>query len=334
MKKFVLCWLGGVVVFGVRAQLINGAGSSFDNPAFTKWSEAYGVVDSAVQINYNSVGSGAGQQQLLKQTVDFGASDAPMSDASMARASGKILHIPVLVGAVALAYNLPDSPKLKLDGDIIAGIYLGGIQTWNDSKIAALNPNVQLPDLPIVPVHRSDGSGTTFILSDYLSRLNSAWAGAVGKGMAVRWPPGIGLGAKGSEGVSGQVKQISGAIGYVELAYAEENKMPYADVKNAAGRFISPSPESVSAALATVTLPDDFRFSMVNAPGEKAYPISGPSWVLVYQRQRNSLHGRKLVLFLKWAVTDGQKYTPALDYAPLPAEFQKRELALLDTIKY
>jgi len=271
---------------------------------------------------------------LLKQTVDFGASDAPMSDEKMAGAPGRILHIPVVAGGVALTYNLPDSPKLKLDGDTIANIYLGNIKRWNDAKISALNPGVSLPDLPIIPVHRSDGSGTTFIFSDYLSAVNPAWADTVGKGTAVKWPAGIGLGAKGSEGVSGQVKQISGAFGYVELAYADKNKMPYADVKNSAGNFIPPAPDSVSAALATAKIAEDFRFSMVNAPGEKAYPIAGPSWVLIYAQQKNAVNGKNLVAFLKWAVTEGQKLSPSLDYAPLPEEVQKRELALLDTIKY
>ena len=334
MKTTVLTLIGSLAVLGAQAQLINGAGSSFDNPAFTKWREAYSAVDKDVHINYTSVGSGAGQQQLLKETVEFGASDAPMSDENMAKAPGKILHIPVVAGGVAITYNLPDSPKLKLDSDIIANIYLGNIKSWNDAKIAALNPDVKLPDLPIIPVHRSDGSGTTFIFSDYLSAVNPAWADTVGKGTAVKWPAGVGLGAKGSEGVAGQVKQISGAVGYAELAYAEKNKMPFADVKNAAGNYVSPTPDSVSAALATAKVPDDFRFSMVNAPGDKAYPISGPSWVLVYEHQKDADHGKKLVDFLKWAVTDGQKLTPDLDYAPLPEEIQKRELQLLNTIKY
>lgn len=333
MKKLVLSLMASAAVLGAQAQLINGAGSSFDYPAFTKWFEAYGAVDSTVHFNYQSVGSGAGQQQLLKQTVDFGASDAPMTDENLAKAAGKILHIPVVAGGVALAYNLPGSPKLKLDSDVIANIYLGNIKNWNDAKIAALNPGVTLPDLAVVPVHRSDGSGTTFIFSDYLSAVNPAWADTVGKGTAVKWPAGIGLGAKGSEGVSGQVRQLAGAVGYVELAYADKNKMPYADVKNAAGNFISPAPDSVSAALATAKIADDFRFSMVNAPGEKAYPIAGPSWVLVYAKQKNAENGKKLVAFLKWAITDGQKLSPTLDYAPLPEEVQKRELQLLDTIK-
>jgi phosphate transport system substrate-binding protein len=240
----------------------------------------------------------------------------------------------VVAGGVTITYNLPGSPKLKLDSDVIANIYMGNIKNWNDAKIAALNPGVSLPDLAVVPVHRSDGSGTTFIFSDYLSAVNPAWQDTVGKGTAVKWPAGVGLGAKGSEGLAGQVKQLPGAIGYVELAYADKNQMAYADVKNAAGNFISPAPDSVSAALATAKIAADFRFSMVNAPGEKAYPIAGPSWVLVYQQQKNAENGKKLVAFLKWAVTDGQKLSPALDYAPLPEAIQQQELQLLDTIKY
>ena len=338
MKKLILLVVVGGCLLAtqtaVNAQtLINGAGSSFDYPAFTKWFEAYGKVDANVRFNYQSIGSGAGQKQLLNQTVDFGASDAPMSDASMSNAPGKILHIPVVAGGVALIYNLKGDPKLKLDSEVIAGIYLGNITKWNDSKIAALNPGVDLPDLPVVPVHRSDGSGTTFIFTDYLGSVNPAWADTVGKGTSVRWPAGIGLGAKGSEGVAGQVKQIPGAIGYAELAYADQNKMPYADVKNAAGNFISPTPDSVSAALATAKIPDDFRFSMVNPQGDKAYPIAGASWVLIYQRQKNAEHGKRLAAFLKWAVTDGQKISSTLDYAPLPDNVQSRELELIGTIR-
>ena len=313
--------------------LINGAGSTLDYPAFTKWFEAYSSVDPNVQFNYQSIGSGGGQKQLLNQTVDFGASDAPMTDDSMAGAPGKIMHLPVVAGGVAIIYNLPNNPKLKLDGVALANIYRGNITNWNDPKIAALNPGVSLPDLIIIPVHRSDGSGTTFIFTDYLTAVNDSWASTVKKGAAVKWPAGIGIGAKGSEGVAGQVRQLPGAIGYAELAYANQNKIPYADIKNAAGNFISPVPDSVSAALATATIPDDFRFSMVNAPGDKTYPIAGPSWILIYQQQKGD-RGKELVAFLKWAVTDGQKLLPALDYAPLPDAVQQRELKALDTVTY
>jgi phosphate transport system substrate-binding protein len=334
MKKLIVSLFACATVLGAQAQLINGAGSTFDYPAFTKWFEAYGQKDGNVRFNYASIGSGGGQKQLLNETVDFGASDAPMTDEAMAKAPGKILHLPVVAGGVAIIYNLHGNPKLKLDGDLIANIYLGNITKWNDAKIAALNPGVSLPNLPLIPVHRSEGSGTTFIFTDYLSVVNPAWADTVGKSVSVKWPAGIGLGAKGSEGVAGQVKQIPGAIGYAELAYADQNKIPYADVKNAAGKFVSPSPESVSAALATAHIPDDFRFSMVNPPGDQAYPIAGASWVLVYQHQKKPENGKKLVAFLKWAVTDGQKISATLDYAPLPENVQERELKLIDTIKY
>ena len=336
MKKIILsllscgCWL--VAANGLQAQtLINGAGSTFDYPAFTKWFEAYGQDHPDVRFNYQSIGSGGGQKQLLNQTVDFGASDAPMTDAAMAKAPDKILHFPIVAGGVAIMYNLPGNPKLKLDGDALANIYLGNIKKWNDPKITALNPGVDLPDLTIVPVYRTEGSGTTFIFTDYLSAVNPVWADTVGKSTSVKWPAGIGLGAKGSEGVAGQVKQISGAIGYGELAYADQSKIPYADMKNSSGNFISPAPDSVSAALATAHIPDDFRFSMVNPPGADAYPIAGASWVLVYQQQKSADHGKKLVAFLKWAVTEGQKISSTLG---LRAAAGQRAAARIETARH
>ena len=339
MKNTILSFITGasVVVAMNVAQAettITGAGSTFDYPAFTKWFEAYGKVNADVKFNYQSIGSGGGIKNLMNQTVDFGASDAPMKDDALASAPGKILHLPIVAGGVAIIYNLPGNPKLKLDGDTLTGIYLGNITKWNDAKIAALNPGVTLPDLSIIPVHRADGSGTSFIFTDYLSSVNTAWADTVGKGSSVKWPAGIGLAAKGSEGVAGQVKQLPGAIGYAELAYASQNKIPFANMKNSSGNFISPDPASVSAALATANIPDDFRFSMVNAPGEKAYPIAGPSWVLVYAKQKDAKNGKELAAFLKWAVTEGQKLSPELDYAPLPENVQTRELKLIDSIKY
>jgi phosphate transport system substrate-binding protein len=320
------------VVSSAQAQLITGAGSSFDNPAFMLWKDAYSKLDKDIQINYQSVGSGAGIKQLLSQTVGFGASDAPMTDEAMKNASGKILHIPIVAGAVAITYNLPGDLQLKFDDTTLAGIYLGEITKWNDPKIAAVNPGVQLPDTSIIVVHRSDGSGTTFIFTDYLGVVSHGWASKVGKGTSVNWPTGVG--GKGSEGVSGQVKQLPGSIGYVELAYAVGNKLPVAKLKNAAGKFVAPSPESVSKAMSTATIPDDFRFSMVNAPGDESYPISGPSWVLIYQKQTDPKKGRALVAFLKWIVTEGQKMTPKLDYAPLPDSVQQRVLKLLDTVTF
>lgn len=323
-------WLA---VSSLTAQtLVNGAGSTFDNPAFTTWFDAYAKQDSSVRFNYQSIGSGGGIKGLLDQTVDFGASDAPMTPEAMAKASSKILHIPIVAGSVAITYNLPGSPKLKFDAETLSDIYLGKITKWNDPKIAALNEGVNLPDASVVVVHRSDGSGTTFIFTDYLSVVNKEWATKVGKNTSVKWPAGIG--GKGSEGVAGQVKQLPGAIGYVEQAYADQNKLPVAELKNAAGEFVAPSGEAASKAMATANIPDDFRFSMVNAPGAGAYPIAGASWVLIYQTQTKGESAKKLIAFLKWAVTDGQKLTPALSYAPLPKSVQERELQLLDTVTF
>ncbi len=337
MKKLILFLLGGGCLLaaqtGVYAQLlINGAGATFPYPIYSKWFDEYAKVDPSVRFNYQSIGSGGGQKQITAQTVDFGASDGPMSDENLAKTPGKILHLPTVAGADVIAYNLPGNPKLKLDSDTIVNIFLGNITKWNDPKIAALNPGVDLPDLPVIVVHRSDGSGTTFIFTDYLSSISPVWADSVGKGTSVKWP--VGIGGKGNEGVAGQVKQLSGAVGYVELIYAKQNKMPYADVKNAAGNFITPSLASVTAALATAKIPDDFRFSMVNAPGDKAYPISGATWLLVYEHQKDAAKGKKLVEFLKWALTKGEGMASSLDYASLPESVQQRVLERIKTIKY
>ena len=314
--------------------LINGAGATFPYPIYSKWFDEYAKVDPSVRFNYQSIGSGGGQKQIIARTVDFGASDGPMSDENLSKAPGKILHIPTVAGADVITYNLPGNPKLKLDGEAIASIFLGNITKWNDPKIAALNPGVELPDTGIVPVHRSDGSGTTFIFTDYLSSISPVWADSVGKGTSVKWPASIGIGAKGNEGVAGQVKQLSGAVGYVELIYAKQNQMPYADVKNAAGNFITPSLDSVTAALATAKIPDDFRFSMVNAPGDQTYPIAGTTWLLVYQQQKDAAKGKKLVEFLNWAMTKGEGMASSLDYASLPESVQQRVLERIKSIKY
>jgi phosphate transport system substrate-binding protein len=337
MKKFILFLLGGGCLFaaqtGAQAQLlINGAGATFPYPIYSKWFDEYAKVDPSVRFNYQSIGSGGGQKQITARTVDFGASDGPMSDENLAKAPGKLLHIPTVAGADVITYNLPGNPKLKLDGDTIVNIFLGNITKWNDPKIAALNPGVALPDLPLIVVHRSDGSGTTYIFVDYLSSISPVWADSVGKGTSVKWP--VGIGGKGNEGVAGQVKQLSGAVGYVELIYAKQNKMPYADVKNTSGNFITPSLDSVTAALATAKIPDDFRFSMVNAPGDQAYPIAGTTWLLVYEQQKDAAKGKKLVEFLNWALTKGEGMASSLDYASLPENVQQRVLERIKTIKY
>ncbi len=311
---------------------INGAGATFPYPIYSKWFDEYAKVDPSVRFNYQSIGSGGGQKQILAQTVDFGASDGPMSDDNLAKAPGKLLHIPTVAGADVVAYNLPGNPVLKLDADTIAGIFLGQIKKWNDPKIAALNPGVKLPDQDIVVVHRSDGSGTTYIWTDYLSKISSEWKQKVGTNTSVNWP--TGLGGKGNEGVAGQIKQTPGALGYVELIYAVQNKMPYADVKNASGEFVKASLESITAAMATAQIPDDFRFSMTNAPGKDAYPIAGATWLLVYEQQKDAIKGKKVVEFLKWAMKDGEKMARDLDYAPLPENVQERVLNRVDEIKY
>jgi phosphate transport system substrate-binding protein len=313
--------------------LINGAGATFPAPIYQKWASEYAKVEPSVQINYQSMGSGAGQKQILAGTVDFGASDGPMTDEALASVKdNKILHIPTVAGADVVTYNLPGNPQLKLDGPILADIYLGRITNWNDPRIVALNPDAKLSATPIVVIHRSDGSGTTYIWADYLSSISQEWATKVGRATAVSWP--TGLGGKGNEGVTAQVKQVPGAIGYVELAYAKENNMPYADIKNAHGEYVTPSIASVTKALATAQIPDDFRFSMVNPPGEGAYPIAGTTWLLVYQQQKDPAKGKKLVEFMTWAISHGEQMAETLDYAPLPQSVQQRVLERIKTIKY
>jgi phosphate transport system substrate-binding protein len=316
----------------VAQLLINGAGATFPYPIYSKWFDEYSKVDPSVRFNYQSIGSGGGQKQLLEGTIDFGASDGPMSDQNLAKAPGKILHVPTVAGADAVTYNLPGAPHLRLDGPCIADIFLGRLTKWNDARLIALNPGVSLPDADILVVHRADGSGTTYIFADYLSCVSPEWAKRIGRGSAVKWPDG--LGAKGNEGVTGQIKQTPGAIGYVELVYAIQNRLPYASVKNAAGNFVAPSVDSVSAALAAASVPDDFRFSMVNSPGPDAYPIAGATWLLVYQQQRDAEKGRKLVQFLNWAMQEGEQGAPQLDYAPLPPDLNKRVLTEIAGIRY
>ncbi len=319
---------------GAQAQLtINGAGATFPNPLYSKWFDAYRKVDPSVQINYQAIGSGGGQKQISEQTVDFGASDGPMSDESLAKAQGgKLLHLPTVAGAVVITFNVTGVSNLKLDGPTIANIFLGKVTNWNDAAIAAQNKGVKLPDQDISVVHRSDGSGTSYIFTDYLSAVSPDWKSKVGKNTSVSWP--AGLGAKGNEGVSGQIKQTPGSIGYVELIYALQNKLPYADVKNADGEYVKASLDSVTAALATATIPDDFRFSMVNAPGKTAYPISGVTWLLVYAQQKDAAKGKKLVEFLKWAYQDGEGMAKTLDYSPLPDTVRSKVVERIGTIKF
>jgi len=334
MNKLLLLAACGVALAGsARAQmLINGAGATFPAPVYQKWFDEYAKVDPSVRINYQANGSGAGVQAIISETVDFGASDDPVNDATLATAPRTLWHFPTVAGAIVISYNLPGNPVLKLDGPTLASIYLGTVTKWNDPAIAGQNPGMDLPNQDILVVYRTDGSGTTANFTGYLSMVSPEWKAKVGKGKSVKWP--VGLGGKGNSGVTGQVKQAPGAIGYIELAYAKENKLPTADLKNAAGNYITPSVESVTAALATAEVPDDFRFSIMNAAGDKAYPISTATWLLVYQQQKDADKGAKIVQFLKWAYTGGEQLAPSLDYAPLPDSLVQRALAKVNQIKY
>jgi phosphate transport system substrate-binding protein len=315
---------------------LTGAGATFPYPVYSKWFSDY-ARETGVRINYQSIGSGGGIRQLSEGTVDFGATDSPMSDEEMARAKGgPVVHVPTVLGAVVISYNLPRIKQpLRLTGDVIADIYLGKITKWNDPRIAALNPGVQLPPDDIIVVHRSDGSGTTYVFTDYLAAVSPAWASGPGRGKEVQWP--VGLGAKGNEGVAGQVKQTPATVGYVELAYARQNRLPYAAVRNASGNFVLPSVESVSAAasgaLAKLPPTTDYRVSIVNPPGDQAYPISSFTWILLYRNQPNPEKGKKLIDFLRWALTEGDSSAAALDYAPLPDNMASRLASRLDSIK-
>lgn len=314
--------------------LINGAGATFPYPLYSKWFAEYAKVDPTVKFNYQSIGSGGGIKQITAQTVDFGASDKFLSDDELKAAPGKLLHIPTVMGAVVVTYNVPGVGKgLRLSSEDVADIYLGKITKWNDPKIANDNPKVKLPNQPIIVVHRSDGSGTTSIFTDYLSSVSPEWAGKVGKGASVKWP--VGLGGKGNEGVAGQVKTTQYTIGYVELAYAFENKLPFATLKNKSGNFVEPSIKSTSAAAAGAakSMPADYRISLVNQPGKDAYPIVGFTWLLVYQDQKDKAKGKKLVEFLNWELKHGQKMADKILYAPLPANVAKMVEKTVKSIK-
>ncbi|MGB8411768.1 MAG: phosphate ABC transporter substrate-binding protein PstS [Candidatus Binatus sp.] len=331
---FIALAIAGIGRSGFADVLINGAGSTFVYPMLSKWFDIYAKENPGIKFNYQSIGSGGGIRMLSNRTVDFGGTDAPMTDQQLAEAPGKILHFPTVMGADVMAYNLPGfTGTLRLTGPLIADIYLGKITKWDDDKIKAANPGATIPSQDIVVCHRSDGSGTTFIFVDYLSKVSPSWASDVGKGTSVKWP--VGLGGKGNEGVTALVQQTPGAIGYVELIYALNNNIPFADVQNKAGNFIKPSLEGVTAAAASAAgnMPADFRVSITDAPGADAYPISSFTWMLVYQKQTNKEVGEQIVKFLHWALTEGQKYAPELKYAPLPAEVVQKEEAQIQQIQ-
>ena len=313
---FLLCM--ALAIPAVCQTMLNGAGATFPYPMYSKWFSDYHKLHPEVEINYQSIGSGGGIRQVLAGTVDFGASDGPMSDEQLAQAKVKILHIPTVLGAVVPAYNVPGvSNALNFSPDVIAGICLGKIASWNDKAIAKDNPGVNLPDKPIVVVHRSDGSGTNYIFTDYLSKVSPDWQSRVGKGTSVKWP--VGLGAKGNEGVAGMIRQMEGAFGYVELIYAIQNNIPYGSVRNAAGTWLKGSLEGATAAAASVkNMPADLRVSITNAPGKDAYPISSFTWLLIPTQSKDAARGKILVDFLNWMLYEGEKETTPLRYAPLP----------------
>jgi phosphate transport system substrate-binding protein len=299
---------------------LNGAGATFPYPMYSKWFSKYHDAHPDIQFNYQSIGSGGGIRQVLAGTVDFGASDGPMTDEQLAQAKTKILHVPTVLGAVVPAYNVSGvSGEIKFTPDVLAGIFLGKITNWNDKGIASVNPGVNFPkDEPIVVIHRSDGSGTTFIFTDYLSKVSSDWQSQAGKGTSVKWP--VGLGGKGNEGVAGMIRQMQGSIGYIELIYAVQNKITYGTVRNAAGDYVKASLDSVTAAAASMkSMPADFRVSITNAPGKDAYPISSFTWLLIPAQSKDAAKGKIMADFLNWMVDDGQKMTADLTYAPLPA---------------
>ena len=323
MRKIVLllvCVLLPLATFGQTT--LNGAGATFPYPIYSKWFSEYRKVHSEVQVNYQSIGSGGGIRQVTEGTVDFGASDMPMTDEQLKDAQTKlktrIFNIPTVLGADVPAYNIPGvTGEVKFTPEVLAGIFLGKITNWSDPSIAKANPDIKFPNQEIFVVHRSDGSGTTFIWTDYLSKISPDWKTQVGSGTSVKWPKG--LGGKGNEGVAGSIRQLPGSIGYVELIYAVQNNISYGSVKNSSGMFVKASLESVTAAAGSAPkMPSDFRVSITNAPGKDAYPISSFTWLLIPEQSKDSAKGKILSDFLNWMVSDGQKMTSTLSYAPLP----------------
>jgi len=318
----LLCALFALPVVGQTT--LNGAGATFPNPMYSKWFSEYHKLHSDVQINYQPIGSGGGIHQVIVGTVDFGASDMPMSDDQLKEAKFKVLNIPTVMGAVVPAYNIPGvSGEVKFTPEALAGIFLGTITKWNDKAITGANSGANFPDKDIIVVHRSDGSGTSFIWTDYLSKVSADWKSQVGSGTSVKWPRG--LGGKGNEGVAGSIRQLPGSIGYVELIYAVQNNITYGSVRNSSGNFMKASLAGVTAAAASAPkMPADFRVSITNPPGKDAYPISSFTWLLIPAQSKDAAKGKILNDFLNWMVTDGQKMTTELTYAPLPDEVVRK----------
>jgi phosphate transport system substrate-binding protein len=317
----------------VSAQtVINAGGATFPYPIYSKWFNEYNKAHPDIEINYQSIGSGGGIRQVTSGTLDFGASDGPMSDQQLAESKVKIVHIPTVLGAVVPAYNIPGvNAELKFEPAVLADIFLGKITSWNDPRIAKENPGIKFPDQQIVVVHRSDGSGTNYIFTDYLSKVSPEWKTTVGKGTSVSWK--TGMGGKGNEGVAGYIRNINGSIGYVELIYALQNHITYGTVRNAAGAYVKASLDSTTAAAASAKMPPDFRVSITNAPGKDAWPIASFTWLLIPQPPKDSKKGEIIRDFLNWMSTDGQKMTEALSYAPLPANVVQMEHAAFKNLK-
>jgi phosphate transport system substrate-binding protein len=334
MRKLVLLFVCALLAVPVWGQTtLSGAGATFPYPMYSKWFSEYSKSHSGVEINYQSIGSGGGIRQVTAGTVDFGASDMPMTDRQLQDSKTKILNLPTVLGADVPAYNIPGvTGEVKFTPEALAGIFLGKISKWNDKAITSVNPGFNFPDKDIIVVHRSDGSGTTFIWTDYLSKVSPEWKSQVGSDTSVKWP--VGLGNKGNEGVSGLIRQMSGSIGYVELIYAVQNNIPYGSVRNSAGNFVKASLESVSAAAASAPkMPPDFRVSITNAPGKDAYPIASFTWLLIPLPSKDPAKGKILNDFLNWMVTDGQKMTGALSYAPLPDNVVAKEKEAIKQVK-
>lgn len=339
-KKISLILFIIVAIFGFSFPVLSqkvellGAGATFPMPLYTKMFDTYNQ-KTGIKVNYQAIGSGAGITQLVNKTVDFGATDAFMTNEELSKAGSAILHVPICLGSVVITYNLPNNPKLRLTPEIIADIFLGKISNWNDPKIRAVNSGAKLPDMKITVVHRSDGSGTTFIFTDYLSKISNEWKNGPGVGKSLNWP--TGLGAKGNSGVAGYIKQLPGAIGYIELAYAIQNKMPVAVIKNKSGNFIEPSIKSTTHS-ASIQLPDDTRASITDTSAKEGYPISGFTWIIIYKEQnysgRSKEKAQALLDLLWWMIHDGQSLAEPLQYAPLPKEVVKKAENILKSVEY
>ncbi len=328
-----LLWMSLLGAAQAESLLINGAGATFPYPIYSKWFDEYSKLHPDVHFNYQSIGSGGGIRQTSEGIVDFGATDGPMSDEQLQKAKVKILHFPTVLGAVVPTYNVPEvQSDLTFTPQALADIFLGKITKWNDPEIAKANPGGKLPDKPIIVAHRSDGSGTTYVWVDFLSKVSPEWKEKVGVGTAVKWP--VGLGGKGNEGVTGLVKQTPYSIGYVELIYAEQNKLPFGKVQNASGTAVKANLESVTAAAASAKMPEDFRVSITNPPGKEAYPIASFTWLLIPAQISDPAKGKAIVDFLHWMLQDGQKMAPPLSYAPLPKEVVTMEEKAIGQIKH